>query len=250
MGANVLVEVDMEPIKEYLYQRYIIDGLSVKQISQETQLTENQIKGRLRRLGIRKKVIKLSNQIYDDKDWLYHQYVELEKGYTVIANELGVSYSTILDRILFFEWQVRGHNDIDKGFPRRGKKHQESSLLKIKETRQRKRVITECTYCLKKIELVLSSFERSKTNFCDQICFRKFLIENRVIPDDITDSAEYKTWRLKVYKRDGYRCKMPKCHSQSRDIAAHHIFPKKMYPDIQFETSNGITLCRPCHKKT
>lgn len=176
--------------------------------------------------------------------------IELEKGYTVIANELGVSYTTILDRILYFGWTVRGHNDIDKGAPRRGEKHKESSLLKIKKTRQRKRAMTKCAYCHKEFELVLSAYKRSKHTYCNQVCFRNYLIENRVVSDIITDSAEYKTWRLEVYKRDGYRCKMPKCYSQTRDIAAHHIYPKKKYPEIQFEISNGITLCRSCHEKT
>ncbi len=107
------------------FSTYIIDGLTANQIAQETQLTRDQIRGRLRRFGIRKQPIQLTNQQYDNKEWLYHQYIELEKGYTVIANELGVSYITILSRILHFGWRVRGHNDIDKGAPRRGKKHSE-----------------------------------------------------------------------------------------------------------------------------
>ena len=43
---------------------------------------------------------------------------------------------------------------------------------------------------------------------------------------------------------------MPGVNSQSRDIAAHHIYTKKKYPQLQFEISNGITLCRLCHEKT
>lgn len=60
---------------EYFYQRYIVDNLSIKQISQETQLTKDQVKGRLRRFGIRKTKFKLTDKVYDDKDWLYHQYI-------------------------------------------------------------------------------------------------------------------------------------------------------------------------------
>ena len=240
----------MELTHEYLYQRYVVERATVSQISAETQFTKDQIKGKLRRFGIRKRPIKLTDQPYDDKDWLYHQYMVLEKGYTVIAKEVGVSYTTILSRILHYGWPVRGHQDIDKGEPRRGTKHGEESLLKIRQSRQRKRVMTKCTYCQLKIELVLSSFKKYRNNFCNQVCFKNYLEENRVVPDRITDSAEYKHWRMKVYKRDGYRCKMPGCYSQSRDIAAHHIYPKKKYPQIQFETSNGITLCKPCHEKT
>lgn len=240
----------MELTQEYLYQRYVIEGATVSQISLETRFTKDQIKGKLRRYGIRKKPMKLTDQPYDNKEWLHQQYIVLGKGYTVIANDLGVSYITVLSRILHFGWPVRGHREIDKGEPRRGKKHSEESLLKIRQSRQKKRVLTNCSYCHLGIELVLSSFKKSRNNFCNQSCFKKYLEKNRVEPDNITDSAEYKNWRIRVYKRDGYRCKMPGCYSQSRDIAAHHIYPKKKYPQIQFDTSNGITLCRPCHEKT
>ena len=108
----------MELTKEYLYQLYILEGLSVSEIALETQFTKDQIKGKLRRFGIRKRPIKLTNELYDNKEWLHYQYIVLEKGYTVIANELGVSYITILSRILHFGWPIRGHNDIDKGAPR------------------------------------------------------------------------------------------------------------------------------------
>ncbi|WP_338750047.1 HNH endonuclease signature motif containing protein [Bacillus sp. FJAT-52991] len=240
----------MKFTKEYLYQKYVVEGLSAEAIAKNVGCSRDQVKGKLRRYGIRKKPFKVGNELYDNREWLYNQYVKLEKGYTVIASELGVSYSTILSRILYFGWELRGHNEIDKGAPRRGAKHKESSLLKIKKSRVKKRINTSCTYCHKEFEIVLSAFHKSERNFCNQTCFRSFLKDNRVITEDITNSAAYKEWRLKVYKRDGYRCKMPGCYSQSRDIAAHHIYPKKTYPELKFEVSNGITLCKTCHEKT
>ncbi len=44
-----------------------------------------------------------------------------------------------------------------------------------------------------------------------------------------------------------------KCRAviHNREILQHIIFIlKKKYPEIQFETSNGITLCKKCHEKT
>ncbi|WP_078413739.1 HNH endonuclease [Priestia abyssalis] len=240
----------MKLTNAYLYKQYIVEGLSVNQIAKNLGTTKSQVKSALRRHGIRKKPLLLGNQLYDNKEWLYEQYIVKKKGYTVIASELGVSYTTILDRILYFGWSLRGHKEIDKGAPRRGTKHTPESIEKIKSTRIKKRILTKCQYCGEKIERVFSAYKRSETNYCNQYCFRKYLEENRVETEDITDSAEYKHWRLKVYKRDGYRCKMPGCYSQSRDIAAHHIFPKKLYPEKQFDISNGITLCRKCHEKT
>ncbi|MCM3724570.1 hypothetical protein M3226_02480 [Neobacillus cucumis] len=121
--------------KDLLYQRYIVDNQTVQEIATDTGYTKSIIKGRLRRYGIRKNALKLGSNLYDDKNWLYDQYIVQKKGYTVIANELNVSYTTILDRILYFGWELRGHNDIDKGAPRRGKKHSQRSLQKIKDSR-------------------------------------------------------------------------------------------------------------------
>lgn len=174
----------------------------------------------------------------------------MKKGYTVIANELGVSYSTIMDRILYFGWELRGHQEIDKGLPRRGRKHSEKSINKIKNSRIKNRVLAKCLFCKKDFERVNSLFKRSQKNFCSTKCFKSYQKENRIIPNDVTDSAEYKEWRKKVYKRDLYRCKMPGCNSTSRNIAAHHIYPKKQFPERQFDVNNGITLCKKCHEKT
>lgn len=240
----------MELNKEFLYQKYVLENQTIMDIANELKISKDTLKGKLRKFGIRKKTLKLGNKIYDDKNWMYHQYYTLGKGYTVIANDLGVSYSTILDRILFWGWEVRGHKDIDKAFPRKGKKHDKSALLKIKQSRVKKRILKKCCYCNNAFERVTSSASRSTKSYCSIKCYRNFLKENRVIPNNITFSAEYKEWRLKVYKRDQYRCKMPGCNSTSKDIAAHHIFPKKLYPEKQFDLENGITLCRKCHEKT
>jgi predicted RNA-binding Zn-ribbon protein involved in translation (DUF1610 family) len=236
--------------KELLYQKYIVENQTIQDMAYEFGLSKSIIKGRLRRFGIRKQQFKLGNQLYDNKEWLFDQYIKQNKGYTVIANELGVSYTTILDRILYFGWEVRGHREIDKGAPRRGKKHLETSIQKIKNTRVKNRVQFQCENCGEEISRVYSSYHRSHNRYCNYNCYKDYLKKNRIETVDITDSAEYKEWRKKVYIRDGYRCKMPGCFSNSKEIAAHHIYPKKLYPEKQFDVSNGITLCKNCHEKT
>lgn len=51
-----------------------------------------------------------------------------------------------------------------------------------------------------------------------------------------------------VYARDEYRCR--RCgaaKSGPRSIHAHHIKPWAGNPDLRFDTSNAVTLCRACH---
>jgi hypothetical protein len=235
---------------EYLYDLYINQGKSALEISIITGKTKDQIKRLLRKNGIRKTKIIGSREKYDDIEWLISEYLDKRKGYTQIADECGVSYSVILDRLRFHGVKIRGHQDIDKGKQNRGKKRTAATINKIKASRVKKRVRIKCFYCQKTKEIQLSSFKKSQNNFCNQKCYRKFLYDNRVESTNVTDSAAYKEWRLKVYKRDGYRCKMPLCGSETREIQAHHIFPKKNFPEKMFEISNGITLCKKCHEKT
>jgi len=56
----------------------------------------------------------------------------------------------------------------------------------------------------------------------------------------------YKAWRKKVYVRDGYTCK--ECGARKR-LEAHHIKMWAHFPELRYEVSNGITLCKKCHGK-
>jgi 5-methylcytosine-specific restriction endonuclease McrA len=57
----------------------------------------------------------------------------------------------------------------------------------------------------------------------------------------------YYGWRKLVFQRDGHKC--IECGSTER-LAADHIKPHALYPELRYELSNGRTLCESCHKKT
>lgn len=59
-------------------------------------------------------------------------------------------------------------------------------------------------------------------------------------------SSDMKLWRLEVYERDDFTCQM--CGERGGKLEAHHINPYTDYPDLRFEVTNGITLCRECHR--
>ncbi len=56
----------------------------------------------------------------------------------------------------------------------------------------------------------------------------------------------YKTWRINIYKRDGFCCKWPGCPNKKK-LRAHHILKWADYPFLRFNISNGITLCKQHH---
>lgn len=62
--------------------------------------------------------------------------------------------------------------------------------------------------------------------------------------DIVRSSSEYKEWRLKVFKRDGFECQI--CGNK-KHIHAHHIESFSDSPEKRMDVKNGITLCHTCH---
>lgn len=71
-------------------------------------------------------------------------------------------------------------------------------------------------------------------------------LSNPKVP--VWNTIEYKAWRTSIFLRDNYTCKG--CNERGGYLEAHHILPRRDFPHLTFELSNGITLCKPCHDKT
>lgn len=65
------------------------------------------------------------------------------------------------------------------------------------------------------------------------------------------NDPQYKAWRLSVYRRDKFCCQMPGCKQKGfkAKIQAHHIKTWAAFPELRFQMTNGITLCKLCHQK-
>jgi len=65
-------------------------------------------------------------------------------------------------------------------------------------------------------------------------------------------SLEFRQWRAAVFQRDRYTCQ--KCGAKHQvgsrpELHPHHIKPFAKYLDLRFVVSNGLTLCKECHRE-
>ena len=66
---------------------------------------------------------------------------------------------------------------------------------------------------------------------------------NRIIDTEYITSK--KSWRENVLLRDHFTCQ--RCNA-TEELTVHHIIPKSICNDkLQWDVSNGITLCQTCH---
>lgn len=58
----------------------------------------------------------------------------------------------------------------------------------------------------------------------------------------------YRQWRSDVFQRDNWTCQT--CQVKGVYLEAHHIKGWAKYPELRLEMTNGVALCRECHKLT
>lgn len=66
------------------------------------------------------------------------------------------------------------------------------------------------------------------------------------INDQLRQSREYFVWRRAVFERDKYTCQ--ECEEVGGRLEAHHLIPFRTDRE-NYDVSNGLTVCRKCHKK-
>lgn len=71
---------------------------------------------------------------------------------------------------------------------------------------------------------------------------RTLVIKNR------HGDAEYAQWRMRVWNRDNFKCKILNDSCKGR-IEAHHILVWRDYPELRYIINNGITLCHAHHPR-
>ena len=66
----------------------------------------------------------------------------------------------------------------------------------------------------------------------------------------------HRKWREDVIRRAGYLCEECKRYGRTDEngqpiiaTTAHHIKPRELYPELQYDVRNGRALCEACHNK-
>ena len=71
---------------------------------------------------------------------------------------------------------------------------------------------------------------------------------SKVVNQDERNSEKYKEWRKKVIERDRYKCKINNKDCGGK-IEVHHILSWRDYPELRYNVTNGITLCKNHHPR-
>ena len=118
-----------------------------------------------------------------------------------------------------------------------------------------------CEYCGKEFYVSPAWLRKQPCKFCSGLCYGKWrgsVIRGKKNPAwkggktsellVIRTSAQYEEWRNAVFARDNYTCR--NCGDmKGGNLNAHHIKSFTHFEQLRFELSNGITLCKICHKE-
>lgn len=159
-------------------------------------------------------------------------------SHTKIGNKLGVSRGPIEN----IYKECKGNGQIRQN-------------IKIK-------YLGECKWCGASVILKKSTTRPNRGKYCSKKCYTAWQksednhgqnnpawVEGGKHEDFLNylrKSDEWSIWRTQVFERDNHTCQL--CGERGTELHPHHILQKCDFPDLIFEVSNGITLCKNCHR--
>lgn len=67
-----------------------------------------------------------------------------------------------------------------------------------------------------------------------------------LVPQEQKLQSRWLRVKKEAFERDGYKCQM--CGSQ-KHLCGHHIQERAKHPELAYEVTNIVTLCKSCHAK-
>lgn len=79
-------------------------------------------------------------------------------------------------------------------------------------------------------------------------CYNYIKDRSKLVKKQERNDPAYKEWRMSVWLRDNFKCKIanPDCKGK---IEAHHILGWSEFVELRYEINNGITLCHAHHPR-
>ena len=165
-----------------------------------------------------------------DTQYLTYHYIILGKTTREIAAENNCSHLVVLRKL-----------------------HSYGIKTRVKGPRTNK-IYVKCGMCEKEIERNPSTM--SKINFCSYNCYHSWMIGN-------TRGEKSQNWKGGITAISSDNLKTPEFRDLKKSVLAqfpscamccgenklhvHHIKTRRKYPELAFNLSNLITLCRSCH---
>lgn len=225
----------------------------------------------IRRINIDKRM-DFDNTSYRDKDWLYNQYIILNKSAEQISEETGLGLRTLREYIHKFGFTTKN-----------GSKTKNITKDELYDLYVKHKLTTmeigkiyglgdnTIGVLLKKYNIpIYSQSERMMNYYYEKGGIekaREFASneENRILAScrqqgisreefngflttensRIRGRIEYFDWRKAVFERDNYTCQC--CGQHGGKLNAHHIKNFSDNENLRFDINNGITLCFDCH---
>lgn len=151
------------------------------------------------------------------------------------------------------------------------KKRNKVYKLKIKTRNIGEKIGKVCLEC-KKI-FFYRKYRENKAKFCSHNCYAKSLLgrepmnkgikrpdlsgknhprwiadRSKLIKRQERNDSAYHNWRMNVWLRDNFKCKINNQDCDGR-LEVHHILGWSLYPELRYELNNGITLCHAHHPR-
>lgn len=247
-----LTQEDLEIIKRD-YNKY-----SAKDIAECFNVSKKIIWYWAKKLELKRE--KKMNELYQDRDWLYEQYITLKKSDSQIGKEFGYSDSTIR------RWRIRlGVKSRTISETKKGKKNPAASEMMKKEigkkSRRWKGMEITCIICGHKKHKEPNEIENGGDKFCSDKCYRIWQSQNLTGKNNPNwiDGRSFepyaKEWteklREEIRTRDGRVCSLcGKTEKQelidlNQRLSVHHID----YDKKNCSPENLKTLCSSCNAK-